>query len=68
MSDNTASVSGINNMGYNKSDLCNQIIFDIWSWAGKSNIWITTVYISGKKNLDADGERSEWSFKDLNGC
>ena len=31
MSDNTTTIYVINNMGCNKSDLCSQITFDIWS-------------------------------------
>ena len=55
MFDNTATTYGINNMGCHTSDLCNQI-FEIWSWTEKSNIWITTAYIPGMENLNADGE------------
>ena len=55
MCDNRTRIYGINSMGCNKSDLCNQI-FDIWSRAEKSNIWITTANISWKENLDGDGE------------
>lgn len=31
MSDNTTTIYLINNVGCNKSDLCSQITFDIWS-------------------------------------
>ena len=33
-----------------------ELIFDIWSRAEKSNIWITAANISWKENLDGDGE------------
>lgn len=51
MSDNTTTFYVINNMGRNKSDLYSQITFDIWSWAEKSNIWITEVYIPKVKDF-----------------
>ena len=44
MSDNATAVYGINNMGSNDSDLCNQISFDILPWVEKCNIWITAAY------------------------
>ena len=56
VSDNITTVYGINNMGCNKSDLCNLITFDIWSWVEKSNIWIKASYIPGTENLDANRE------------
>ena len=59
MSDNTTTVYEINSMGYNKSDICKQIIFDIWSWVEISNSWIISAYIPVKENSDADGESSK---------
>ena len=56
LSDNTTTVHGINNIHSNKSDLCHSIISEIWAWAEDKNIWITTSYIPGKENYDADAE------------
>ena len=41
---------------FHKSDLCHSIISEIWAWAKDKNIWITTSYIPGKDNYDADAE------------
>ena len=64
MSDNTTTVFGLNNMGCNKPEECNQIIYDIWSWAEKCNIWITSAYFPRKESLEADRE-SRKKQKDL---
>ena len=56
LSDNTTTVYGINNMHYNKSDLCHAIISEIWAWAERKIIWITASYIPGKENYYADAE------------
>lgn len=55
MSGNTKTVHGIDATGWNKFDLCNQIIFYIWSWAKKFNFRITKTYIRREK-LNADVE------------
>ena len=56
LSDNTTTVYGINNMHYNKSDLCHSIISEIWAWAERKIIWITASYNPGKENYNADAE------------
>ena len=56
LSDNTTTVHGIHNMHSNRSDLCQFIISEVWVWAEDKNIWISTSYIPGKENYDADRE------------
>jgi hypothetical protein len=67
-SDNTTTVSYILHMGGSKSDICNIITKQIWSWCIQRQIWITCEYLPGIFNVDADWEsrhvndRTEWSL------
>ena len=68
MVDNNTSVAYINNMGGIRSNLCDDIAFDIWQWAAEQQLWISTAYIPGFENVTADKnsrifERSlEWKL------
>ena len=64
LSDNSATVHGINRMGSSKSVSCNAIICEIWEWAEKHNIWITTAHIPGKQNVEVDKESRRKNEKD----
>ena len=67
-SDNTTTVSYINEMGGIKSVLCNDIAQTIWAWCIDSNIWLISCHIPGSQNTDADKQSrvfnvsTEWSL------
>ena len=69
MTDNTTTMSYINNMG-GKIRPCNNITRQIWNWAILKNIWLISSYIPGKLNTEADqlsrvlNETTEWSLND----
>ena len=64
--DNTTTVSYVNNMGGIKSPQCNEVAVDIWKWCLERNLWITAAYLPGSQNTEADYEsrhfndRTEW--------
>ena len=70
-SENTTTVSTLNNMGTSHSTLCNQIGKQIWEWCIAKSIWISAAHIPGKLNTLADSESrkrfesSEWM---INSC
>ena len=47
---NSTAASYINNMGGTKSELCNSISKEIWSWCIEKNIWLSCSHIAGKSN------------------
>ena len=67
-SDNTTTVSYINEMGGIKSVLCNDMAQTIWAWCIDSNIWLIACHIPGSQNTDADKQSrvfnvsTEWSL------
>ena len=74
--DNTTTVSYINNMGGIKSTQCNKAAVDIWKWCLERNLWISAAHLPGSQNIEADHEsrhfndRTEWmlhksSFKKI---
>ena len=64
LSDNSTTVHGINRMGSSRSVSCNAIIFEIWEWVEKHNIWITAAHTSGKQNVEAGKESRRKNEKD----
>ena len=58
----------MNKKGGMVSKNCNDLTFDIWSWAVKKNIWLSTLHVPGVKNNIADpkswffGDTKEWSL------
>ena len=68
LTDNTTTLSYINNMG-GKFSGCNEIARKIWMWASQRRIWLVCSYIPGKLNVEADrlsrvlNETTEWSLK-----
>ena len=70
MMDNNTAVAYINNMGGIRSDLCDDIAFDIWQWAAERQIWVSAAHIPGSENVVADKnsrifERSsEWKLRE----
>ena len=54
MMDNNTAVPYINNMGGIRSDLCDDIAFDIWQWAAEQQLWISAAHIPGSENVIAD--------------
>ena len=67
-SDNTTTVSYINEAGGIKSVLCNDMAQTIWAWCIDSNIWLSACHIPGSQNTDADKQSrvfnvsTEWSL------
>ena len=67
-SDNTTTLSYINEMGEIKSVLCNDMAQTIWVWCIDSNIWLSASHIPGSQNTDADKQSrvfnvsTEWSL------
>ena len=70
LSDKTAAVCAINNMGTCKSLLCDQEVKRIWSWAIEREIFITVAHIPGILNVETDQEsrksklRTEWKLRE----
>ena len=54
MSDNTTTVTYINNMGGCKSKECNEVAKEIWLWAMERNNWLSAAHQPGKLNVTAD--------------
>lgn len=70
-SDNTCTVSYINAMGGVKSQSCNELAVQIWSWCIERNLWLSAAYLPGIEN-EADyssrnfNENVEWMLdKDI---
>ena len=68
LSDNTATVGALNNMGSSKSYLLNREIKLAWDWVLERDNWISASHIPGKLNVEADEEsrrsetRTEWKL------
>ena len=67
-SDNTTTVSYINEMGGIKSVLCSDMGQTIWAWRIDYNIWLSACHIPGSQNAEADKQSrvfnvsTEWSL------
>ena len=61
MCDNTTGVCYINNMGGSKSQKCNDITNQIWTWCKDRNIWLSAVHLAGILNTDADRESRQFN-------
>ena len=48
LSDNTATVHGINKIGSDNSNTCHKIICDTRDWVEQNNIWLTAAHIPSK--------------------
>jgi len=59
LSDNTAAVGCVNNMGSCKSLPCDQVTKDIWSWGQDHRVWLSASHIPGVLNKEADKESRE---------
>ena len=53
-SENTATVSCINNMGSEKSVLLDDLTKEIWQWCTGRNSWLSCTHIAGAENVTAD--------------
>ena len=68
LTDNMNAVYCIRNMGSCRSTTCNDIVKDIWSWAIKTNNWLSVSFIPGVQNDEADFEsrhhelQTEWQL------
>ncbi|MEW8542136.1 MAG: reverse transcriptase domain-containing protein [Candidatus Thiodiazotropha sp.] len=67
--DNTTSCSYISHFGGKKPKL-NTLATEIWSWARQRNVWISSAFVQGIKNVEADelsrsfNDDIEWSLDD----
>ena len=59
MIDNTTAVYTLNNMGTNRSYLFNSVVKKIWAEAIKREIWLSSAYIPGKLNEEANAMSRE---------
>ena len=59
MIDNTTAVYTLNNMGTNLSYLCNSVVKKIWAGAIKREISLSSAYIPGKLNEEANAMSRE---------
>ena len=70
VSDNTTTVSYINNQGGAKSPGCNEVAQQIWKWALNRQVWLSASFIKGTDNVKADrlsrkfDDQIEWSLND----
>ena len=68
MTDNTTAKLLIQNQGSVRSISCNEITRQIWLWAIERNIWLSSSYIPGVLNEEADdasrnfNDETEWSL------
>ena len=60
-SDNTCTVSYINAMGGVKSQTCNELSVQIWSWCIERNLWLSAAYLPGVEN---EADYSSRNFND----
>ena len=66
-SDNSCTVSYLSKMGGCKSELCNDLAFDIWSWCMQRSIWLSASHVPGVDNISDHGSRhfsdnTEWKL------
>ena len=67
-SDNITAVAYINSMGGVKSEECNDMALQIWSWCLTKGVWLSARHIPGAQNTEADQasrqfkESVEWSL------
>ena len=67
-SDNSTTVSYIQNMGGCKSKMCNDVARKIWMWCIPRNIWLTSAHIEGVANIIPDrlsrvfDDTTEWQL------
>ena len=62
-SDNNCTVSYLNAMGGVKSQSCNKLSVQIWSWCIERNLWLSAAYLPGADNMADYGSRN---FKNEN--
>ncbi|XP_068691166.1 uncharacterized protein [Montipora foliosa] len=53
-SDNTTTVTYINNMGDSHSLHCNALTQDMWLWCIDKGIWLSSAHLPGSQNIQAD--------------
>ena len=54
MSDNSTTMTYVNNKGGIKSKKWNEIADEVWLWCFKSYSFISVAHIPGKHNIEAD--------------
>ena len=71
LSDNSATVGALNNMGSARSPELDAAIKESWDWALRRDIWLSSAHIPGKFNVEADEEsrktesRLEWKLNEV---
>ena len=67
-SDNTTTVTYINNMGGSNSLHCNALTRDMWLWCIDKGIWLSAAHLPGSQNIQADRasrifhDQTEWKL------
>ena len=61
MKNNNTAVTYINNVGRIRSDLGDDIAFDIWQWAAERQQWISAAHIPESENVIADKNSEFWT-------
>ena len=67
-SDNTTTVTYINNMGGSHSLHCNALTRDMWLWCIDKGIWLSAAHLPGSQNIQADRasrifhDQTEWKL------
>ena len=70
LSDNSATVGALNNMGSARSPELDAAIKESWDWDLHRDIWLSAAHIPGKFNVEADEEsrktesRLEWKLNE----
>ena len=69
MVDNTSALAAINKQGSTRSLGLNDLARELWTYARERRIWVSSAYIPGRFNVEADtasrefDENTEWSLR-----
>ena len=54
MCDNVTAIAYNNNIGYKKSETCNNIAYRTWNFSTENKLRVSAAHIPGKNNIEAD--------------
>ena len=64
--DNTTAIAYLQNFGRSRTEQCNELEFEIWSWCRERDIWLIAVHLPGRLNTLPDeksrvfDDKTEW--------
>ena len=61
LSDNTAAVAYVKNMGGSQSEESNAVAKRIWMWCKDRKVWLTMGHIPGKQNVETDTQSRKFN-------